>query len=182
MSNSIRGSTEHNPSLGRALVQQPALSSCSLDRFTTYLQLAVAFPSARAVGSHIEQRLHHGAVLGPRSVGCEGLDCARHFGSAHRRLIFASLCARCFRFAYMRLVGADRCLRSFVIAFLDQPCAARETSDRPIDAWHVPPRSQSAAHDTPGLLHVWYCRRTAHVNHCDGSRATFRSQHALACC
>ena len=36
-------------------------------------RLSVAFPSARAVGSDIEQRLHHGAVLGPRSAGCEGL-------------------------------------------------------------------------------------------------------------
>ena len=54
-------------------MQQPALSSCSLGSFYNLIQLSVAFPSARAVGSLIEQRLHHGAVLGPRSIGCEGL-------------------------------------------------------------------------------------------------------------
>jgi hypothetical protein len=53
-------------------VQQPPLSARSLGSFYNLIQLSVAFPSARAVGSHIEQQ-HHGAVLGPRSVGCEGL-------------------------------------------------------------------------------------------------------------
>jgi hypothetical protein len=145
-------------------VQQPALCSCLLDVLQLIYKLSVAFlvlePSDRMSSSACTTApsLVHAALA------AKALMRAHHFGSAHRRLIFASLCARCFRLAHMRLVRADRCLRSFVIAFLDQPCPAHETSDRPIDAWHVRPHSQSAAHDTQGLtIRVCYCRRTAHV-------------------
>ena len=85
MSDSIRGSTEHNSSLGRALVQQPALSSCSLGSFynliTAFGRLSFcssrriayrAAPAPRRRPWSAQRRLRRPCAQRAR---CDGLEC-----------------------------------------------------------------------------------------------------------